>query len=339
MSLLGKGAYGQVTKQHDCAVKKFTKLPHLIQEEAALTYLKDCHYIVHSRSVDYLKNELTMELYDTSLRKWLSKECCCKECLNQILHDVLCGLVELQDRGLSHSDLKPGNILIKKPLKAVLGDCGFVSISRYSKQQRTAQSYRDIIIKNDDKHDMYSLGILILEIFYHIKPVVYDSYDEIQQVIKNTKKPHTAVLKQLFHEDREKRPTAREVLMILFKDTVPVYHRPKMVIKDSIKEKLGVQLDWMENTIKDNQAALSICRGRLGLKALLHYLSTHPMKWDIQYYLAAMLIIITSMFGNVPAVIPDIFMICDISPKKEKMLLLIDQLAHDEEFLTILYSK
>ena len=143
---LGRGAYGKVIKKNNTAIKQFAYLPHVIQEHSALMYLKDCNYIVHETAVNLPKNELTMELYDMSLRHYLSSECCCVACINTILHNILMGMIELHDRQLSHSDLKPGNILIRKePLKAVLGDCGFVSVSKYSKQQRTAHSYRDLI--------------------------------------------------------------------------------------------------------------------------------------------------------------------------------------------------
>src|SRR5689334_17210470 len=104
---LGRGTYGTVVKENNVAVKTYHKLPHLIQEYVALRYLDDCKYIVHAKDVLYDKNQLVMDLYDMSLNKWLKSECSCNDCLQHIVHNILCGIIELHDRGLAHCDIKP----------------------------------------------------------------------------------------------------------------------------------------------------------------------------------------------------------------------------------------
>ena len=223
-TFLGKGTYGKVTKINGTAVKDFQKLSHIIQEHIALKYLDDCNYIIKGLGVNYKKKELSMVLCDMSLRKWLNQKnnCKCLDCIHKIIHDILCGLVELQDRNLSHSDIKPGNILIQKhPLKAVLGDCGFVSLAKYSKQDRTAPAYRDIVIVADDKHDIYSFGICFLELLYKVKRRLYENYNDIKDTINNDvhNSDHRKLLFKMLHPNRNMRPSARELLQLLYKET------------------------------------------------------------------------------------------------------------------------
>src|SRR5258708_13806691 len=335
---LGKGSYGYVTKHKNVAKKEFFKLTHIIQEYTALNYLKDCNYIVHPSSVNYDKQVLYMELYDKSLRTWMNEECCCSECINIIIHDVLCGLIELQDRNLSHSDVKPGNILIQKePLKAVLGDCGFVSIAKYSKQQRTAPSYRDINIVNDNKHDMYSFGVCFLELIYGVKPKIYKNYKHIYKTIDKhvTDNNHVILLKKLMHENRDKRPCAREVLKLLYNDDVSIYNVDKYNYHKLTENK------EVNKIIKHVCKKLNIKRGVKGYYALLYIVNhNHIDNNVIHYYIASTLIILASLFVNHTPNITDIINYCNINPDHchKKILKIINILTNDKVFLNIIFT-
>lgn len=348
MTKLGEGAYGSVMKQKNMAVKKFQKLSHIVQEHTALFYLNDCQYIVHGKGVNYDKLELNMDLYDMSLRKWISNEVCpCTTCNNKIIHDIVCGLVELQDRGLSHSDLKPGNILIiEEPFKVVLGDCGFTSIAKYSKQQRTAQSHRDIIVHNDDKHDMFSLGVIMLELFYNVRPTVHEIYKEYEHIIKRKVKNtiHADLLRKLLHEDRTLRPSAREVLSLLYNES-PSKHVVKINIHDihdivdQVSEKYGkAKLKSYEILIKKNQKSMNVNRSRSGYNALLMYLHRHTIDVKyIHYYFVAMLCVLASVFNSKSANIEHIISLCGGKINKRKLNEVIHELTNNVEFVNILF--
>src|SRR5436189_1973265 len=112
---LGEGAYGKVRAHNNLAVKTFNDLLPLVQEYAALKYLRDCDYIVKVDKVDFEQLELYMELYDDSLRGFISKHRGSKTYLTKIdtiINHILKGLIEIHDRGLLHGDIKPSNILI-----------------------------------------------------------------------------------------------------------------------------------------------------------------------------------------------------------------------------------
>ena len=344
MQEIGKGAYGIVKKQNNTAVKTFKKVVHLIQEYTALQYLSDCQYIVHAINVDYHKKELTMELYDCSLRQWLSKYKK-NNIVYKIIHDILCGLIELQDRHLSHSDLKPGNVLVQlNPFKCVLGDCGFVSIAKYSKQQRTAPNYRDIVIVNDQKHDMYSFGLCLLELLYNVKPIVYYTYQDINNVIDKhvDNKIHATLLKRLMNENRDKRPLAREVLDILSstcpKQSLKMFNDSPSTPTYFKRHSTQYDVDIL-STIKKGCKQLNIKRGIRGYQALLMYLCEKNEHRYIDYYVAGLLIILSSLFSQKTPSITDVINICDIDNyTQNKLVTILNKLTNHQTFLNYLFS-
>lgn len=349
MQSIGSGAYGQVYKYNNTAVKQFKKLVHIIQEYSALQYLSDCQYIVHAKSVDYHQKKLTMDLYDCSLRQWLSKYKKNNQNVYKIIHDILCGLIELQDRHLSHSDLKPGNILIQlNPLSAVLADCGFVSIAKYSKQQRTAPNYRDINIVNDQKHDMYSFGLIFMELIYNIKPIVYHNYQDIINVIDKYVDDdiHYHLLKRLMNENRHKRPLAREVLQILSstcpKRSLKMFGEyPHQCHHDKPYDNQYQDQYKILSLIKKGCKQLHIKRGMRGYQGLLIYLNhlnDFNVKHDIPYYVASLLIILSSLFSQKTPSITDIINLCDIEYHSQtKIMNILTKLTQHQLFLKCLF--
>jgi len=334
MEFIGKGAYGTLVINKGHAQKKFQKVVHVIQEYAALKYLDDCLHIVHGKGVNYEKKELQMELYEMSLRVWMNNHKCCMECVYQIIHDILCGLVEIQDRGLSHSDIKPGNILIKlNPLKAVLADLGFVSLAKYSKQQRTAPNYHEQNIVNDQKHDMYSFGLCFMELIYGIKPVVSHTYDDYSRLIdKKVDKNHQDLIKRLMSQHRHKRPLAREVLSILFNET------PLMFIRFKHDYSQYDDCYHLHDLIKMHCKKLNINRGIYGYQALLMYLNKHKEHEKIiPYYICALIIILASVFSQKTPSLTDITMQCQVQDHR-KIYHALHKLTNDNLFLKCLYS-
>jgi serine/threonine protein kinase len=305
--LLGAGTYGQVVAKEGKAVKKFAKLSHLVQEYAALRYIQDCRYVVHPEGVDFTNLELQMELYDCSLRKWMQDK---NEVTPVMLQDIIRGLVELHDRKLAHGDLKPGNILVRKdPIKVVLGDCGFVSIAKYAKVNCTAAMYRDPVIIYDTKHDMYSLGIILLEIFSKKGIEGNMNYRKLNEIIEQRidHKGWRRTILSLVNEDRNKRPTARELLYELYKENPSKWSYTHVKIGRSTRAGRVVitavnesQRDEMRTLIKTITNRYDLSRSKKGYGALLGYLERHHVdhREHIKYAVVTMFIVSTLFSKN-----------------------------------------
>lgn len=302
---LGRGSYGEVVARNGKAVKSFMKLSHLIQEYMALRYLEDCSYVVKLKGGEFDKKQLHMELYDCSLKNWLEKnrldDNITSENIFIIIHDILCGLVELHDKNLVHGDLKPGNILIREnPLRAVLGDCGFVSVADYAKVERTAVIYRDKVIHHHWTHDMFSLGICLLELLGGIRISRQANYTELRHIVKKEIKDRTnqKIIYNLLNEDRSKRPTARYLLQRLFNVNAPRLP-PKVTPVIPITFFENPEIALVRSTLKKAGYNYNIGRCKKGFVAIAAYFYRHKIpitKYDL--YVTVTLIILSSIIGK-----------------------------------------
>ena len=338
--ILGQGSYGKVTVRNGNAIKKFAKLSHLVQEYTALRYLEDTTYTVHALGVNFEELELEMELYDMSLRKWLTERKEHSASMNdimKIIHDILMGLVEFHDRNLAHGDLKPGNILIQRsPLRAVLGDCGFVSVSKYAKVERTAASYRDPVIDHDYTHDMFSFGICYLELVLGIRVNKQFGYDQIKELIHERVHDYEQkkIIYNLLHEDKRRRPTARDLLYRLFNENPPLWeNKINMYINTpgEIRDQRSIKRRFKEIVLQNG-----VARGKRGYSALLRYLSNNHVACE-PIHISVTITILSSLFGPSPLREKDIIMYAEVRSISQVYPLLRDMI-NDRSFIYILLS-
>lgn len=355
--ILGSGSYGEVSARNGNAVKKFTKLTHLIQEYMALQYLDDCHYVVRSKGVNFNKLELYMELYDDSLRKWLYTNSDPKgnsdtyhKNIMKITHDILRGLIELHDRGLAHGDLKPGNILVREnPLKAVLGDCGFVSIAKYAKVDRTAAVYRDPVISYDISHDMFSFGICFLEMVGEIKINRQATYEELKRIIeeKIRNPDYRKIIYNLVHEDKGRRPSARNLLFYLFKQSPPVWVQPNILSKYQIKNRqknrimivsvINEHREFIRKLMKAMAHKYEINRAKKGYGALISYIDNNNIEFSsYKIYTAVTLMILSAIFGKSGFREAEAIKLCENKYDLHLIYKILENLLSDFIFVSIL---
>lgn len=338
--IIGQGSYGEVSVRDGVAVKKFNKLAHLVQEFTALQYLRECPHVVAVKGVDFSRLELHMELFDASLRKWLEEtrengKVTHAEIMT-ILKDVLLGLVEMHDRNLAHGDLKPGNILLKRrPLRAVLGDCGFVSLAKYAKVERTAASYRDPIIFHDFQHDMFSFGVCFLELVGEVKINRQASYEELKRVVKDEVQDprYREIIYSLVHQDRSKRPTSRDLLEKLFAVSVMHFRGASSTSPDpNLADK-----EMVRQSMKDNAGRYEINRGKRGYIALVAFLA--ETRVERKYYLlhvAVTLMILSAMFGKSGFTENEVSSVCGKNYSLKKICETLETVLSSDVFLNIL---
>lgn len=343
LDIRGHGSYGSVRAEGGVAIKTFRNekrsrravppqkfvgpgldgdsgdaeraddLRYLVQEFAALSYLRDAQHIVRAHAIDLHNFELHLELYDCNLMQWL---CVMRSPTERMLivRDILLGLVELHDRGLAHGDLKPDNILVRAaPPQAVLGDCGFVCVAKYTRVERTALSYREPDCQPSTHHDMYSFALCFLNVVYGL--FLQRHSDEVKGTAPGTQvqlfraalaelistvsdHQHRTMLTTLTGE-KDTRPSARVLLQELFGFVPPVWVRPYAALAVTMRPGDASASDWLYVWYHYTRKEYAVNRSGQGYISLVWFLREYavPLSEHLPYA-AASLLILAAVFGG-----------------------------------------
>jgi serine/threonine protein kinase len=310
---LGWGTYGFVMKRGDRAIKRFISLHHLVHEYVALAYLSDCQYVVKVLGFNLEKFEIEMELYDGSIHELLynSKiKVSLKNKMN-IIRQSLIGLHKIHERGLTHGDIKPQNILYKKDndkYKVVIADCGFVSLNKYARVDLTSRIYQEPalygVYHQNPSHDIYSFGLSCIEILTGkaVMPITDGKLDWKYESILNMAErimgdhPSWNTIKKMLDPDHTKRISSKEALLELFdlevKDT---WSWDAYKIRSTGLEKATDFLS-IKSGFNDKNSEVNRCR--IGYEALKKYLyDSHEEIEDVDGFVNATLFILYSIFN------------------------------------------
>ncbi|KAJ0873721.1 putative protein kinase RLK-Pelle-LRR-XII-1 family [Helianthus annuus] len=198
-NLIGRGSFGSVYKgsldlegrPQEIAVKTLDmettgSIPSFLAECAALRHLKHRNLvklITSCSSLDHKNNEFLSLVYEYMtngiLEKWIGNGMSLVDRLNVVI-DIACGLSYLHHEcvvaPVVHCDLKPSNVLLDENLTAKIGDFGLASML-IDKDQSFSSAHvlkgsmgyippeYGMGAKPSTKGDVYSYGIMLMEIF------------------------------------------------------------------------------------------------------------------------------------------------------------------------------
>ncbi|XP_076953674.1 uncharacterized protein LOC143627838 [Bidens hawaiensis] len=198
-NLIGRGSFGSVYKgcldlggrTQEIAVKVLDmeitgSIPSFLAECAALRHLRHRNLvklITSCSSLDHKNKEFLSLVYEYmkngSLEKWIGSGMSLVDRL-KVVTDIACGLSYLHHEcvvaPVVHCDLKPSNVLLDEDLTAKIGDFGLASML-IDKDQSFSSTHvlkgsmgyippeYGMGAKPSSKGDVYSYGIMLMEIF------------------------------------------------------------------------------------------------------------------------------------------------------------------------------
>ena len=210
---------------------------------------------------------IQMALCEKTLQQWLEEriELSSQTLINGIFTQILCGLDYIHSRGIVHHDIKPSNIFISTSgdLQIQLGDFGLACPLQRENHPSVVGTHmyaapEQLQGKCDPKSDIYSLGIVLLQLLVHTK-----THMERTKIISNLRKgqipttltatyPNWAhIVSQLVQVNPKTRPSTSQLLQNLNEDKDVTIAQ----LRNSIAEK--------DDTILELQERISILEAQI----------------------------------------------------------------------------
>ncbi|MCB1025490.1 MAG: serine/threonine protein kinase, partial [Acidobacteria bacterium] len=210
IGLLGKGGMGEVYRAEDLKLGQVVALKFLPEklekDKAALE-----RFIGEVRTARQVSHPNVCKVYDIGVvrgKHFISMEFIDGDDLSQLLNRIgrlpsdkaaeisrqICfGLHSIHENGILHRDLKPANIIIDSKGRARITDFGIAGIAEDIKHDEIRvgtpayMSPEQITGKEvTTRSDIYSLGLVLYEIFTGKQAVTADSFEELLEKQKTT---------------------------------------------------------------------------------------------------------------------------------------------------------
>jgi serine/threonine protein kinase len=302
MKLLGKGTYGTVFRENGMAIKVSKVLYYdvYMRELMTIIYLNIMSYPNCPKLYDFDLKKCTihMEMLEMTLREYLLIEHDVKERGSYVIK--LCHAVNhLHNLGIVHGDLKTGNIMIGDG-RIVLIDYGLSGPSGYAVTQLTTPAYSDPGKSNKYSADVYSMGVIFVEIFSGYVFLTKPTKRDIKDRMSNIDPIYEKIIRKMICATPRKRLSMSEVLSHLSnipKDTCiagPPVSIPKKITMDKVTEK-NIKI-WIESVIstRDIKSPINVER----IIEIVSRLNLDPK--HIQFTCVAILYILSVIYkGNI----------------------------------------
>ncbi len=210
IGMLGKGGMGEVYRAEDLKLDQVVALKFLPEklEKDKATLDRFIGEVRTARQVSHQNVCKVYDIGDIDGKHFISMEYIDGDDLSQLLRRIgrlpsdkaaeisrqICfGLHAIHDAGILHRDLKPANVIIDSNGRAKITDFGIAGIEADIKNEEIRvgtpayMSPEQITGKEvTTKSDIYSLGLLVYEIFTGKQAMQADSFDELVEKHKTT---------------------------------------------------------------------------------------------------------------------------------------------------------
>lgn len=220
---IGKGGYGTVYRRGRYAIKNFPddhRSNSMIREIVISNFFITCPNVLFIEKVNLNQNKHYTPFYEKNLKMYIREntEMSVEDKVTK-LKSLLYGLACMHGKGITHADIKPSNILYNGEY-FIIGDLGLSSLSGYSKCSRTAKFYREPIINRGPTHDMYSLGIILIEFLCNKRIRKVYAYEDLCDFARQLEDKYYRIIISLINPDKEKRYNIFDLYFVLYNEDI-----------------------------------------------------------------------------------------------------------------------
>ncbi|XP_043681694.1 eukaryotic translation initiation factor 2-alpha kinase 1-like isoform X2 [Vespula pensylvanica] len=210
---------------------------------------------------------IQMALCDKTLQQWLTErdDPTSQLTITEIFTQILQGVDHIHSLGMVHHDIKPSNIFITAHFQIQLGDFGLACPLQRKNHNSVFGTHmyaapEQLKGKCNPKSDMYSIGIVLLELLTYTKTQMehYRIIDELKkgQLPASLTKNHQKwahIICQLLEEDPDKRPSTDELLQNVTedKDMIIAQLKDDIVKKDNVIRELEERITVLQTHITE----------------------------------------------------------------------------------------
>lgn len=241
--LLGSGSYGTIVSEPESntcrkifsiesamsfirEVFVIKKLSHIegVTEIVNLDYPKaiDQKAIAYVRPSHTAWGVIVMKKYHINLGKWLQLNPSL-EYRYRILIQILIIMAQVHMIGIIHADLKLENIMLTNEGDVRIIDWGLSGYKGYARIQNTTKTYRPEKITQDYCHDIYSLGVVMIQIILGMRIVNGLEYTSCCRMLDTAVCDRSVrnLIAKMIHPDCKTRPTIYEIISFFDIDILP----------------------------------------------------------------------------------------------------------------------
>lgn len=342
MILMGSGTYGCVYKTRELrAIKKSDPYYSWValREMINMRYISlfEGNSMIKLFDANYESQTITMELAAYDLRKW--------NCEDQtpskrglIIRKVIKAVYLLHQMGLTHADLKTSNIVLTHSDEVKLIDFGFTGPGKWAFTDYTTPIYRDRYNSKSYQADIYSLGIILIELMLNMNFESPPTSYHIKEVTHSIHKDFRYFIRSMTGEPR-KRPSIEQVVdKFNIRDVI----LPSLkLINHKSYELPSCYVNWMVNMIKIlNLSGPHRIRDFFDL--LLIFNKFADFISDMMFYGLAIMYIYSSYFHNpinYPTIISFLPTYYSRYNRRIKLAQKIDIVLSSDEFIINLFSR
>lgn len=252
-------------------IEDFTNSDSNLHEESSSQEI--CSYASKDIMILYIQ----MSLCEQTLEQWMRGRIngTPEPMIKVILQQILCGIDYMHSQNVVHHDIKPSNIFISTSgqLQIQLGDFGLACpLNFQGKKHHACGTYsyaapEQLQGKCEKKSDIYSVGIILVELLFPIKTLMELShivnslkYGNVPSCFTTERLQWVQIIAQMVQEDYDKRPCTKELLQNIksdenvtliteLKDTVVIL-KNDIRDKDNMIQELEEKVALLKNEVK-----------------------------------------------------------------------------------------